>query len=547
MAQLFDFYSRFEHVKRVTKNRYLKCIFIHAPHYTDHGETHCKNLEKHLRNFISANRHVKLNEYESFLLKCGIWLHDIGMVHRARREEKIKEIREKHHVRSRTIINNNRKIFDLSEFEANIVGTISFLHRRHESIAKEIRRHTPGGRGIKKTCYHDNRGQPVDFHVNIEKLAILLRLLDSCDREFTRSQDTDTLLKEAKLPEAAMYHWAHERVNNVCFSRNLIRLHTLVPPPKRRESSSKEENIINQLVINDMKKEIDSLYGALQNHGLGSLKVVQDPDRTGKKQIPKEIHEKYITHISSLKYKSIVGIAYESFEKNICINTTGHAVIEFVGSILVTGKQGIKTIPIMFGADDSSPRDFRFINFDAMRKKSISNRFDDFTFSVEILEHTLKKPVHLNVREMESLDDPEKYKDILLIFSRTLRKGTRLKYGWGYSAPNFFKTNDTKQVIRSSHYSRKDTEKLSISIKFEKPLKVKDMKLYTLDVDNNELFSKDLNPKNKSIVPSRFINTNEGKVLYRRNNLLYYDVHKIEIEHPTQNRQFSIRWRFGGV
>jgi len=70
-------------------------------YYTDHGPGHSEAVIKILDKLTEG---VNLSEYENFLLKCGAWLHDIGMLMREGEDindpEVCNRIREEHHKRS---------------------------------------------------------------------------------------------------------------------------------------------------------------------------------------------------------------------------------------------------------------------------------------------------------------------------------------------------------------------------------------------------------------------------------------------------------------
>lgn len=484
----FDFSSRLEQVKRAARERYLKCIFIHGPHYTEHGEPHCKNIEKHLQKFLHTNP-LSMNEYEDFLLKCAIWLHDIGMVCREDEKEDIEKIRKNHHIRSRDLIDSEdgRKIFGFNSFESNVVATVSFLHSKKEDICKEVIRHAIDG--ILPTKYSE-----ADFTVDIKKLSMLIRLLDTCDRDKTRAYDIDTLTKNAKLPKAAMYHWAHSRINNVRFNEHTIEVHSLVPPPSDGERTSVEEAIIDKLIIAEMGKEINSLDLVLGKYDLWDLNVKQIPHRTATDSAPQAVLKQYRSFINSTKFLSLPGFINRSVEKNVCILKNGHTIVDFTYDILVTEEKGIKEIfPHMFSSDESSVPNFKFRNLEAMKAEPIENRWTNFWFTSRIFRHNLKNNLSFYVEEIDGIESPLKAKYIKLIFSENLKKSSKVKYGIAYSAPRMYDMSNPNKIMTSSLFIPRDTNEISITLKFEKELVGKEFEIRVLDTDDVEKIQKDIN------------------------------------------------------
>ena len=69
---------------------------VHSPHYTSHGKDHCEAVERNLEEMIPYQNKVKFNEYEIFLLLCGVFLHDIGIMYANTTDEEKEEIRSSH-------------------------------------------------------------------------------------------------------------------------------------------------------------------------------------------------------------------------------------------------------------------------------------------------------------------------------------------------------------------------------------------------------------------------------------------------------------------
>ena len=264
MTSKYDFDIRLNELRRVAKNKYLDCIFIHAPHFTIHGSQHSSTMESNLDIFLQVNDMV-LTEYEDFILRCAIWLHDIGMIKREIGED-ISDVRKYHNKKSQDMIDGDegRKIFNLNGHESFLIGIISYLHRKSADI--RLIEKWVGSECVYKIDYINNENLTEKFNIHCDKLAMLLRLLDACDRSHIRSFDPDAL-QSANIPEAGKYHWAHHLISSVDLVKNKIIINSMVPPLEGNVSS-KEENIITDLIINDMKREIDSLDWVLKKFKL---------------------------------------------------------------------------------------------------------------------------------------------------------------------------------------------------------------------------------------------------------------------------------------
>ncbi len=525
--------QRLDEIKEKSKKFFLRCIFIHAPHYTDHSEVHCKNIERHLENFLQANPQITLNDYEDFLLKCAIWLHDVGMVRRKDEKEDLEETRKNHHIRSKEIIDSEegRRIFGLDPDESNIVGTISFLHARKEDICKEVERHAIEG-------ILDAMKDGKDFKIDLKKLSMLLRLLDACDREYTRAYDINTMLEQARLPEPAMYHWAHSRITSVRFNANTIELHSLVPPPAEGETKPIEETMIDTLITNSIGREIDSLGPVLEKYGLKDLNVRQVPRKTATDCAPQAVIEQYRNLVHSSKFLPVPGFINRSIKKSTCIFKSAHAIVDITCDILVTSETGVNEIVHSFFADESAIPTFKFIDLRAMQKEPIENRWRSFWFDDKIFEHNTGGELSLDVAEQEGIESPLKAKFIKLIFSRTLEKGSKIKYGTAYSAPGLFDVSNPDKIMASSLFIPRETNEIFITLKIENGLIARNLELIVSDASGTERIRKEINEQ------GIFLNNEEGEFTYCTKNSFYYTEYNFKIKYPQRDRKYLIQWRF---
>lgn len=530
----FDFDGRLDQIKRIVEEKFDDCILIHMPHYTGHGLKHSTSIEKHLHDFLSAHvdkPKLELNDYEEFLLISAIWLHDIGMTFAKDKGENPETIRKEHHERSRDMILewDFQKELGLKSLEGDIVATISFLHRRSEDIIKTLKKYeklTYDGISYygKSVTY-----KKTNFVINIEKLSMLLRILDACDIDHERAKDFEIITKIAKLPEeSVMHHYVEGLIDMVEFKKDKILLHSHI-------FGETDKNIINQIVCNEIKRELDSLEPLLKKYDLHRLSVEQVPSEISGTGLPKEqLYEYYedwrIRHLTFPEVK----FRYFLVEKDVYISKNGHTIIEFKYDTVVNDL--IDSFPHSFSADDSTPSDFRFNSLLTMENEPLENRFTKQTFFYRILEHSLKNPISISARERGDIYDPFVYKEFDLKIDKKLEENTRIKYGWGYSAPNFFDVKNTREMT-SSYGAYCDIGKMLFSIWFERGLNTTGFRLLAFDEVGKEMLCMKLDkPKNEY--------SSEGIIKYKIANYLTYIKHTIEIVNPIKDRSFIIKWGF---
>ena len=302
----WDFALRLDKLKKIAKDSYSQCTFVYAPHFSTHSEEHFLAMETLLENFLKINN-IELNEYEDFLLKAAIWLHDIGMLGREDYEEDKNEIRKNHHILSQEIINSEygRAVFHLNIFESHIIGVLSYLHRKSVDIrlVGECYENC-----LAKLSYCRKDRTLTEFEIQIDKLAMLLRLLDVCAFN-NRSPLISEILEFAKIPDVAMHYFAHHLITSVNFEKEKIIINSIVPPTEYGVIS-REEIIITDLFINNIKREIDSLEGILRKYNLYPIIIEHKPDRRGTETIPIEIYDQY------LNYRDLLNKDFENSPKN---------------------------------------------------------------------------------------------------------------------------------------------------------------------------------------------------------------------------------------
>ena len=249
------FIKKLEGVKNYVKKNLLRFWQIHAPHFVDHGESHCENIEALLFRIIPANVREKMSESEIFLLLCGVWLHDIGMLSKQKNETD-KQVRETHHERSRNLIRRELPEIDLTEDERYIVGEIAFFHRRIEDI------------NLAKDIYETQVGSSL-LKVRVRFLCALLRLADGC--EIAHSRSSRKLMSITSVDEEAKFHHeTHLHVSAVDFdpvSKEII----VYVRVKHQEDALK----LSALLKGNIEKELFSVKDVLLENGieLSSVKI----------------------------------------------------------------------------------------------------------------------------------------------------------------------------------------------------------------------------------------------------------------------------------
>lgn len=282
-----DFTYKLSSLEGRMKRDFFRFWQVHTPHYTDHGETHCKSVEMNLNELIPDDVKNDLNEYEIFLLLASVWVHDIGVMCATKTKEEAEKIRFNHHERSRQFALNSLKDL-LNAQERNIIGEICFAHRDIVPI-REVT--------LKKTVRHEALGNKV---IRIRFLAGLLRLADSCDLCHTRT--SEDFLDISKLPEeASFYHTLHERVSGI------------LPDPKEKRiyidiGSNEEKSVCQQYIVDKLQSSLNSVRDVLSRNGVYYIDVCPNfcSVSTTTKLVPPKAVEKLRPKIEDLKKKYVM-------------------------------------------------------------------------------------------------------------------------------------------------------------------------------------------------------------------------------------------------
>lgn len=242
------FIKKLEGIKTYVKENLLRFWQIHAPHFVDHGESHCKNIESLLFRIIPTNVREKMSEYEIFLLLCGVWLHDIGMLSKQKNETD-KQVRETHHERSRNLIRRELPEIDLTEDERYIVGEIAFFHRKIEDI------------NLAKDIYETQIGSSLS-KARVRFLCALVRLADGC--EIAHSRSSRKLLNITSMDEEAKFHHeTHLHVSAIDFDHVSHEIMVYIRV-KHQEDALK----LSAFLKGNIEKELFSVKDVLCENGI---------------------------------------------------------------------------------------------------------------------------------------------------------------------------------------------------------------------------------------------------------------------------------------
>lgn len=207
------YYSKFKNIEDISKKLMPKARTIFS-YYTNHDFAHLENVEDNADKIVDKSVSI-LSDEEIFCLLCAIWLHDIGMIpfnselsdfedlNKEKRENLRNEIRERHNIRSKSFIDENKKELNLTDLEAKAIGDICKGHRNIKLS------------NLKNVTSESN--------IRTSSLAAILRLADECDI----SKNRESILSEGGLNEITKkeHFRIHKLVTNIIFDsdRGIIR------------------------------------------------------------------------------------------------------------------------------------------------------------------------------------------------------------------------------------------------------------------------------------------------------------------------------------
>nr|MCR5852279.1 HD domain-containing protein [Methanophagales archaeon] len=201
------------------------------------------------------------------MLKCGAWLHDIGMLMREGENiynpEVCNRIRKEHHKRSAEYISKHWREIGLSdETEATIIQWICYAHSSKVNI-NEVPEEIP------------TAGE----NVRTRLLAALLRLADALDCREDRLPPEDYRRLPQIPQESLKEYWKHEIVKKVEINRTRDRTRIYVEMLLKYKDH-KENNVADK-VKEKIKEELNSVRDVLERYNLHfelDFNVIEPPE-----------------------------------------------------------------------------------------------------------------------------------------------------------------------------------------------------------------------------------------------------------------------------
>lgn len=216
--------------------------------YTLHDDSHSEKVEEAIYKLIPVTKYPKFSEREKFYLLSSAWLHDIGMIPGLfNRKDDYKEVRSKHHLRSKEYIEEKRQELGLDQSEAKIIGEICKYHRKYEDIM-ECQETAAGG-------------------IRLQLLASYLRLADAIHIDRTRV-DTSLfkIFLETGMPWDSMYHWLKSFwIDEVSldFDNLIITIHLSIS-----EDDAENVEIISNMIEEEVRTELYTVKDILIRGGI---------------------------------------------------------------------------------------------------------------------------------------------------------------------------------------------------------------------------------------------------------------------------------------
>jgi len=235
-------------IKKIVKQNYLRFWQVHSPHFTDHGENHYENVLSILDRMIPDLVKKSMDAYEIFLMICGVWLHDIGLI-AGDEGESDEQIRANHHIKSRELIRTGLDELTLSEEERFVVGEMAFYHRKCENISNV------------KEIYEVSHNKCIS-RIRLRFLCSLIRLADGCEIAHIRS--SRKFVKIAGLNEEANFHHeVHLHVSAVRFDSKNNKIKISI-----RVKNKNDSDLLLNFLGSNLEQELLSVKDVLRKYGV---------------------------------------------------------------------------------------------------------------------------------------------------------------------------------------------------------------------------------------------------------------------------------------
>lgn len=214
------------------------------PFFTSHDFLHSENVEENLNWLLPDNVKDELSGNEIFFLILSAWLHDWGMI--CQPDEDPQEVRNIHHLRTETNLENLHNELGLDIHEAFIVGRISRGHRK-ENLRDQL---------FDKKMFQSN------IQIDVRFLAAALRLADECDLTYNRVPELIyySLNPKGASEEHFKKHLSISGVGIYPESPYKITFNAIVTDPKGAETI--------EILKKKIQDEINNVKGILGERGI---------------------------------------------------------------------------------------------------------------------------------------------------------------------------------------------------------------------------------------------------------------------------------------
>jgi translation initiation factor 2B subunit (eIF-2B alpha/beta/delta family) len=231
--------ARLEVIKGKVKGLYSEAKGMEGA-YVPHDERHCGKVQEYLDRIVPADALARIPEDECFLVLCGVWLHDVGMIPQLfgpKDISNIEAVRKEHHKRSAKYVDKNWSELGLELDEVSPIVNLCFYHRRSTDL------------------------QDLDEEPRLQYLVALLRLADACHSDYTRTPPEAYRLNLAVgISSEHLLHWVKSLIVTRVEpdpERGLIRLSVVIPP--RRAWFNADFGKLAELVVEDMQHELEGV------------------------------------------------------------------------------------------------------------------------------------------------------------------------------------------------------------------------------------------------------------------------------------------------
>jgi translation initiation factor 2B subunit (eIF-2B alpha/beta/delta family) len=283
--------QRFAEAEKLAKTIFdKKSKNVPLPYFTEHGEEHCKSIERYLDDTIWGEKEDSKFDFiptpeEAMYLLSAAWLHDIGMMYGIfdgekpedlQNPTKVATLRDEHEIRTSKYIHEKWKS-GWSEQEKNWLTNICFYHRRKHPIESF---------------------EPVEARskarrraVRLRVLAALARLGDACHVDQSRvPRPMRNLYDSLGMPPVAVCHWEKAKlISDVDFdhAQRKIVLRGECPTKFEFYLGSFDLSIVANIVREDLEEELLGVQKILSRYPNACFSAVVDK----------------VDHIKSLDYR----------------------------------------------------------------------------------------------------------------------------------------------------------------------------------------------------------------------------------------------------